>query len=153
MQSCYKLLVDIPINLSSSAWRKLWQLEVLGKVKNFLWQAMVNVLLTTDNLLRKHVDSQPVCFICSASNESVFHILVDCSFTKSYWVLSAIGYVGDCASFMHWIENVFSQCSKEECNLATMICWRLWINKNDRIWNNKNGRVRNVLNSAGQNLF
>lgn len=43
MQSCYKLLVDIPINLSSSAWRKLWQLEVLGKVKNFLWQAMVNV--------------------------------------------------------------------------------------------------------------
>ena len=34
-----------------------------------------------------------------------------------------------------------------------MICWRIWIHRNDKIWNQKNGSVQQVLNSAGQFLY
>ena len=50
VRSCYRLLNSMLSPPSSRAWRKLWQLSIPAKVKNFLWRAMSNVLPTADNL-------------------------------------------------------------------------------------------------------
>ena len=104
-----------------------------GKVKNLIWRAAVNVLPTADNLIRRRVEVIPTCSLCNAYNETITHALVDCDFAKSCWISSSIGYVGNCSSFLVWLEHIFSRCSKEECNLVVMICWRIWINRNEKI--------------------
>lgn len=53
VRSCYKMMTYDANNSSLSFWRRLWKLNVPGKVKNFLWRAVKNVLPTTDNLLSR----------------------------------------------------------------------------------------------------
>jgi len=75
---------------SSKVWKCLWRLEVLSKVKHFIWRALINVFLTADNLLPRKVEVSPICPICSAATESVLHCLVECLFAHSCWLLSSL---------------------------------------------------------------
>lgn len=153
VRSCYKLMTYDDNNCSSSVWRRLWRLDVPGKVKNLLWRAANNVLPTTDNLRNRKIQVLPFCSVCNAYNESVIHILVDCGFAKSCWIASPVGYIGQTSSFLEWLGLIFSRCSKEDCDLAAMICWKIWAHRNDKVWNNRSGRVYQILNSAGHLLY
>ncbi|KAH9679250.1 rnase h domain-containing protein [Citrus sinensis] len=144
------LILQIP--LSTRRDLDLW-LDVPGKVKNLLWRAANNVLPTTDNLRNRKIQVLPLCSVCNAYNESVIHILVDCGFAKSCWIASPVGYIGQTSSFLEWLGLIFSRCSKEDCDLAAMICWKIWAHRNDKVWNNRSGRVYQILNSAGHLLY
>lgn len=135
VRSCIILLNSVSDAPHSKVWKFLWGLEVPGKVKHFLWRALKNILPTADNLLSKRVDVSPICPICSAVNESVFHCLVDCVLAKSCWLLSSFGLGGSCFSFVEWMEQIFTKYRKEDCKLVVMVCWRLWLNRNDKVWN------------------
>ncbi|KAH9753855.1 putative reverse transcriptase/RNA-dependent DNA polymerase [Citrus sinensis] len=108
VRSCYRMLDQKLSPPSSSVWRKLWQLPVPPKVKNFLWRAMANVLPTADNLRQRRVE---------------------------------------------WLEELFDRCQLEDYSLAAMICWGLWLNRNNMVWKGVIGRVQQVVNVAGQSLF
>ena len=138
---------------SSKVCKCLWGLEVLGKVKHFIWRALLNILPTADNLLPMKVKVFPICPICSAANEFVLHCLMECLFSQSCWLLSSIGFVRSYSSFFEWIEQMFNRCSKEECKLAMMVCWRIWLNRNDKVWNGHSSRAQNLVNAAGRYLF
>ncbi|KAH9678675.1 putative reverse transcriptase/RNA-dependent DNA polymerase [Citrus sinensis] len=153
VRSYYRMLDTLHSPPSSGAWRKLWHLHVLAKVKNFLWRAMANVLPTADNLLQRRVEVQASCPICHTSTETVFHVLVTSPFAKACWISSVMGFNGSCVSFVHWLEDLFSRCNIDDCSLTAMVCWGLWLNMNNKVWNDVKWRVQNVLNSAGQNLF
>lgn len=152
VRSCYKMMTYDANNSSSSFWRRLWKLNVPGKVKNFLWRAVKNVLPTTNNLLSCRVQVLPTFSVCNAYNKSVIHALVECGFAKSCWITSLVGYLGQMSSFMEWLGIVFSCCNKEECELAAMICWRIWAHRNDKVWNKRCGRFYQILNSASHLL-
>ena len=153
VRSCYKYLTHHDTNSSSRIWKSLWKLEVPGKVRNFLWRAATNVLPTADNLVRRRVDIMPTCSLCHACNETVTHALLECGFAKSCWMSSAVGFLGHYSSFLDWLESIFSTYSRENCQLAAMICWRIWIHRNDRLWNQRSSSALQVLNSAGRLLF
>lgn len=153
VRSCYNLLNSVSDAPNNKLWKFLWSLEVPGKVKHFLWRALKNILPTADNLLSRRVDVSPICPICSAVNESVFHCLVDCVLAKSCWFMSSLGLGGSCFSFVEWIEEIFTHCRKEDCKLVVMVCWRLWLNRNDKVWNGHSSSARSLVNVAGHYLF
>ncbi|KAH9786028.1 reverse transcriptase domain-containing protein [Citrus sinensis] len=153
VRSCYKMLVYLSEIPSSNIWQRIWKLKVPAKVKHFMWRAGVNVLPTADNLRPRQVELASTCPICNAADESVVHCLLNYSFAKSCWLLSPIGFEGGCMYFGDWLERVFARCSSGDCDLAAMICWSLWLNRNSKVWKNKNGRLSSVLNLAGQVLF
>lgn len=64
-----------------------------NKVKNFIWRAAHNVLPTAINLISKRVDVPSTCSVCNAYEETVLHSLVTCSFAKSCWNSSSVGFV------------------------------------------------------------
>ena len=59
-----------------------------------------------------------------------------------------MGFNGSCVSFVYWLEDLFSCCNIDDCSLAAMVCWGLWLNRNNKVWNDVNGRVQSVLNTA-----
>ena len=63
--SCYKLLNNCALSPTSSVWRKIWNLEVRSKVKNFLWRVTMNVLPTNDNLIRRTIEVMSICSLCN----------------------------------------------------------------------------------------
>lgn len=95
----------------------------------------------------------PTCSLCNAYDKTITHALQECSFATSCWISSAVGFFGYCISFLAWLEAIFSRYSKENCQLAAMICWRIWIHRTDHLWNHRTGSALQVLNSAGQILF
>ena len=104
-----------------------------SKVKNFVWQAATNVLPTAVNLISKMVNLISTCTVCHAFDEIVLHYLLEYCFAKSCWFSSPVGFVGHCSSFLEWLDHIFTRCSKEECHVAMMICWRIWVNYNDKV--------------------
>ncbi|KAH9718961.1 reverse transcriptase domain-containing protein [Citrus sinensis] len=133
VRSCYKLLNPITSDSFAGVWRKLWRLNVPSKIKNFIWRAAKNVLPTAVNLLSRRVDIISTCAVCNANEETVMHALIECSFAKTCWFSSPVGFVGYCTSFLTWLEHIFAYCSADDCNIAMMICWRIWIHRNDKI--------------------
>lgn len=125
--------------------------QFLQRLKIFfgvLW-----LMLFQDNLLQHRVKVHPLCPICNALNETIYHILVYCSFAKTCWMSSVIGFAGSFLNFGEWLEALFVHCNGDDCSLAAMICWGIWLNRNNKVWKNINGRATNVLNLADQSLF
>ena len=141
---------DIP---SSSIWNRLWRLEVPSKVKHFMWRALTDVLPTTENLLKKYVEVPPACPLCHASSESICHLLLQCPFARTCWMTSSIVFFGDGSNLLLWLEALFNRYSLEQTQLALMICWSLWQNRNAMVWRGKTSGVQQLLNSTSHFLF
>ncbi|KAL8100419.1 hypothetical protein AgCh_032616 [Apium graveolens] len=134
---------------NSGFWRKLWNLKIPSKVKNFLWRAVNNCLPTKDLLRVKQVQVSSICPTCNISSESTLHALVLCSFAVSCWEKSALPSItGEFNSFAEWIQLVFDQRNVEAIHVSVMLCWMLWKNRNELVWNQKCLDVSEVLVSA-----
>ena len=56
----------------------LWSLDVLGKIRNFLWRSCRNSLPTKDNLMQRKVIPENQCEQCKSYKEDVLHVLYSC---------------------------------------------------------------------------
>ncbi|KAL8108560.1 hypothetical protein AgCh_024870 [Apium graveolens] len=134
---------------NSGFWRKLWNLKIPPKVKNFLWRASSNCLPTKDLLRQKQVQISALCPVCNDHNENTFHSLVSCSFATSVWSrLNLSLIVGEFNCFPDWLQLVFDQQRLEDVHLIVMVCWMMWKNRNDLVWNQHCLDSAEVLESA-----
>lgn len=56
-------------------WVKSWQLQILGKVKNFICHALKNILPTKFNLLSRKINCDGLFLIYKIEDELVIHVL------------------------------------------------------------------------------
>ncbi|KAM6552834.1 hypothetical protein CsatB_013596 [Cannabis sativa] len=73
-----------------TCWKKLWKLCIPPKVHHFLWKACSGCLPTKVQLQTKHVNVDLLCPFCHMQVETIFHVLLDCSFSRSCWTFSAV---------------------------------------------------------------
>ena len=66
----------------SHGWSMIWNLNLPGKIKIFIWRATKNLLPTSENLWKRKILEEPVCQICKMGTEDVFHALMDCKMVK-----------------------------------------------------------------------
>lgn len=71
---------------SGLPWSKVWSFPGLNKIKICIWRILHEALTTASYLHNRHILSYSSCFICSASEESLLHVLRDCVKAKSVWV-------------------------------------------------------------------
>jgi zinc-binding in reverse transcriptase len=55
-------------------WNVIWELEVLPRVKVFLWKVGQNALPVMAVLQRRISIISPLCQICGSENESIWHM-------------------------------------------------------------------------------
>ena len=67
-------------------WKKLWKIQVLGKIKHFLWRAYMNSLATKENLMKHKILLDTTCSRYSGAHEDTLHSLRSCSGFKKVWV-------------------------------------------------------------------
>ena len=90
----FKLLCEIRDsieNLSQASteergfWKKLWKIQVPGKIKHFLWRACLNSLATKENLVKRKILLDVACSCCSGAHEDTLHSLWSCNGLKEVW--------------------------------------------------------------------
>lgn len=63
-------------------WHKIWRLDLPEKIKIFLWRTVRNLLTTADNLWKRKVMQEPICQMCKAKCEDIFHALMECKVAR-----------------------------------------------------------------------
>ncbi|KAL4319829.1 hypothetical protein GQ457_18G007350 [Hibiscus cannabinus] len=134
-KSAYSFLVQHPGGSPNIIWKCIWSLQVPQRIRVFLWLSNRERLLTNEERFRRHLALDARCCIFNNADESVLHILRDCTKARETWSKiipsSRLDNFFD-YSLQHWLEA--NLCSKTEFGgndsmwdicFAT-ICWQLW---------------------------
>lgn len=94
------------------------------KVKNFFWCSISNSLPTNVNLAKRGVSSYFVYSRCGYENETVTHILKECSWISGVWFHSPISLslrFNQSISFQEWAEYFFSKGDESQIEVFCMV--------------------------------
>lgn len=64
---------------------RIWRLQVLPKIKHFLWLVITRALSTTTRLNTRGMKLDPTCKRCSLSDESINHVFFECPHSLHVW--------------------------------------------------------------------
>ena len=144
---------ELPSSSSDDVWKKIWKLEVPPKVQVFWWRVMHGFLPARQVLHRRHIESIPHCEVCGAEEESIRHVLIECTIAKNFWE-QAKDLIGVKLPTLHpqtWAGDILSDiCSRKE--RAIIICgmWSLWTMRNKRRHGEEPLPVRNCPTNSFQ---
>ncbi|XP_050222666.1 uncharacterized protein LOC126672755 [Mercurialis annua] len=158
VRSVYRSLrgefADDELQESPFCWNRLWNLNIPLHVRNFIWRLVSGYLPSVDALASKRVFINGQCQVCNSMNETASHIFYGCEVAISSWGVSklhlAVNADWNCEKWCRsWLENL----KMEDRELAAMICWHLWLNRNGAVWEGKCNSAENVVNAASQQLY
>lgn len=138
VKSCYRKLVGEYNTSDAGFWKKVWSLDLPGKVLHFLWRTCSLCLPTIAALREKRVSIDSVCSWCRTGNETDVHVLFECSFAKSVWEsnnLSECIQVMPEETIIDMVKRLFSNASTERCVIIALMCWSIWNRWNRWVWN------------------
>jgi len=76
----------------------IWKLDVMPRLKIFLWQLFYASLLTKGTLLKRGMNIDPLCPSCQSEIEDADHLFLHCHITREFWRL---------AIYHNWIDSTF----------------------------------------------
>ncbi|CAN1849714.1 Putative ribonuclease H protein At1g65750 [Linum perenne] len=136
IKSAYRLICDpnphhLPIQ---DPWHSIWRWKGPNRVRACLWLTSHERLLT--NLLRKrrNMTDDGLCGYCLHYEETVGHVLRDCSFAKIVWrQLGSFDMDGDTwnGDTSSWISHYLK--AKQSLTFG-VACWQIWKARNERLF-------------------
>lgn len=136
-------------------WKKnIWSPPLLPKLKFFLWKVALNALPTGDNLQKKGLLINTNCARCGGT-ESIYHILVHCTFAKEVWEVGPWLHQLNPLHFVNFKELL--QASHTWVNLPPYgisgnflpwLCWTLWTSRNQLLFENRTCTPQDVVTKA-----
>ncbi|WVZ67110.1 hypothetical protein U9M48_016237, partial [Paspalum notatum var. saurae] len=133
----YKQLISIDVFVPN---RFVWQLKVPLKIKIFIWLLFRGVILTKDNLIRRHWQgSKQYCF-CSA-DETIQHLFFACPCAKFLWRIVSVTFgihppKNVTHMFGSWLHGVNKKIKNQILIGICALCWAIWLCRNDIIFDN-----------------
>lgn len=121
------------VSSTKLVWKKVWQMNVPGMVRTFLWRFCTNSLPTKANLFSRKIAPDPLCPLCGSCPESIVHILWGCKSTTAMWMecsrkIQKLSFVASDGI------SLFTQLmgSLEDDELAKAICIArlIWLRRN-----------------------
>lgn len=157
MKSAFKMIQELKgewsPNDNSGFWRRLWNLKIPHKVRNFLWRACNDYIPTRASLLSKRVSVSYYCPLCNRGVETTLHCLVTCDFAQ--WCLQILG-LGNImhgnVNFAGWFEHVMGQYSNGMISNIGMLLWSIWNARNSVVWQGTYMHVDEVIRVARSTL-
>lgn len=139
IKSGYKVFMSShyqPLLTSSDVVGKMiWALRVPGKMNNFLWNVLHNVLPTCDNLWMRSMVVPKYCLFCTVV-ENVDHILFTCPFAATCWrIVDFIPSLSSITSLKIFCHAMLHDSSMEILAKCCVLLWVIWGNKNKHFWN------------------
>ena len=143
---------------------RIWKSWAPGKCKFFLWLVEHDRCWTADRLAKRGLDHPESCPLCDQMEETINHLLVQCSFAKQFWfsLLRSGGFQELCPShddvcFETWWRNsaarVGMPLSKGFNSLVILGAWTLWKHRNRCVFYNCNPSAAVVLAAAREELM
>lgn len=101
-------------------------MNILTKVKFFLWRAAKNLLPTVENLWKRKVVQEPVCHICMKDLKTISHALVDCKFARRHTHLAVKVQNDVRQDMLSMLQCLIKMLTTKEIELVTFVWWMVW---------------------------
>ncbi|OVA14202.1 Reverse transcriptase zinc-binding domain [Macleaya cordata] len=134
---------EFPTNL-------IWNHMIPPKLCFFFWTAVLDKILTLNNLKKRGHQLANCCFLCSRAEETPAHLLLNCHYSRRIWD-SILPNFGWCWSFpssvlqfaQGWSAKGFSKLGKLIWKLIpAVVFWAIWCERNRRAFE---GKAKNTL--------
>eukprot|EP00253_Pinus_taeda_P024961 PITA_24961 len=152
------LIVVLNVPPDPMQWKFIWSFPSLPKIDFFCWMLAHNSILTGDNLRKRGMEGPSRCPLCISEEETADHLLLLCPFAKAVWkgVLSSrvdkIELPRNVPTLLHeWAKlSPFYLNKKNLLKTAWMwtpkyICWKLWLERNNRIFRGEICTSNNII--------
>ncbi|KAF9622209.1 hypothetical protein IFM89_030067 [Coptis chinensis] len=134
-------------------YKLVWKKVVPSKNRFFIWCAILNQILTIDNIERRGMSIPNSCVMCGTEEETIMHLFMHCNMTKQVWnaLTAGIFTFNSSPTFLElkdvlllWatVTN-FGRRVWEVMSYATLCC--LWRARNDLIFHNKSTTVGKII--------
>ena len=70
---------------STKVWKRLWKLDVSGKIKIFGWRALLGLIPCRAILANRHISNMSGCPVCQNDAEDIRHIIFTCDQARAIW--------------------------------------------------------------------
>lgn len=119
-------------NQTRGVWKKIWNLNVPGAVKTFLWRVCHNSLPTWANLHKREITIDPLCPLCGMYLETIGHVLWSCATATTVWIECkrkiqklSIWETYGLLLFEQWKDHL----EDEDLELVVFLARRLWLRR------------------------
>lgn len=124
-----------PSSSSDDVWMKIWKLEVPPKIRVFWWRVIHQFLPCRSIMHNRHVEHIANCEVCGDPEESIRHVLIDCTVARMFWkhAKKLIGIKLPQLHPLNWARDLLSNiCSRKDAAIIICGMWALWSMKNKR---------------------
>lgn len=102
----------------------VWKLEILHRIKTFIWQCVHNSIGVGECLARRIINVSDVCPLCQRDSESILHRLRDCEAARSIWCHLGINETSNFyeGSLGLWLEK---NCKDNRSRVSNQPPWKI----------------------------
>lgn len=126
---------------SSDQWKWIWQLRLPPKFRYFAWKCMRGILPSKSNLCKRGISIDPICSKCGQAEETLEHVLRDCSWTSFFWQASVLRLQSSPQSHLisleKWILDFVQGHTTEVVEVFVSHLWTIWKARNLQIFQQK----------------
>ncbi|CAN1188305.1 Putative ribonuclease H protein At1g65750 [Linum perenne] len=134
IKSAYNLICRAESDNEAEKWKCVWKWTGPYRIRFFLWLAAKERLLTNAARMRRGFTQDASSPFCANNEESISHILRDCSFAAETWRhVGGVDIQGERwqRPYQLWLQDFI----KSDSSLIFGItCWYLWRARNERIF-------------------
>lgn len=157
VSSVFNLIISSEDNDEDWSW--LWRLNCWEKIKVLLWTIMKGRILTNAERARRHLTVDKTCPICQEEEETIKHLLWDCTAAREAWrfTSSPINYAfRQNDTLASWIKRNISSKDWTVDHTAwgprfAFMIWGLWKSRNKLVFNGIWANGRNTARQARRN--
>jgi hypothetical protein len=126
--------------LSAPRKNVVWKLKLPLKVKIFVWYLQKGVVLTKDNLVRRHWKGSLKCCFCNLE-ETIQHLFFDCQMARIMWRIVQVSFnitpPGNIPHmFARWLNGISKKLMYKILVGASALCWVIYLSRNGMVFNN-----------------
>ncbi|KAG2263501.1 hypothetical protein Bca52824_070580 [Brassica carinata] len=124
--------------------RNIWSLNILPKIKQFLWRVVSGALPTYTKLCTRGINIDPTCQRCCQDEETINHVLFTCPHATAMWRCSCIlpyhVFTLNLEENLQALFDFMKSLSESESNrlLVFWILWLLWKSRNEYVFKKRN---------------
>ncbi|XP_026458731.1 uncharacterized protein LOC113359283 [Papaver somniferum] len=161
VKSAYRKLVELKTNTvtaydaeMASFWKKLWSLNMLRRIKTFLWKCVQDIIPSSERMTRVKHYSGDTCSMCQQRIETTKHIVWEGAFSQAVWTSipgARISMEDVNHSVSQWIRSWFtSNFSKLDSYWIVKManaCWEIWKERYRNFFDGKKPNPIEVIRS------
>lgn len=130
-----------------------WQSKAPLRCRFFNWLALKNICWTSDRLARRGLPHQTSCPMCNQQQETMHHLMLECSFAKLIWL--AMSRLTNTVEFQprqdepleQWCIRQYGASTNRKAHRAKclLVMWIIWKQRNDVVFNGATPSIQRTM--------